>query len=203
VNYKLNFQSELIEFMKKKDISFHDNTKSTSGSDFSIVKKNTFKDVSDTPEFFNLELKEKTLYRKSNWPTRIPIKHLFICDDLTLRKLLCYAPDSGLAIRDNTTGNFHIFFIIDLFYISKNRVNRPIKRQVSASKGKCLLDLRNSIKCESIHHIFRSIGDYLRNKEDIFNKQTECYGTYHGEEIGSGGIVREEQHWKNDLEKYS
>lgn len=150
---------------------------------------------------FHFDAKEKRQhYKLSNWPASdIPEPHLFILDDLAARKILLFAPNSGIVVRDNVRPAYYLFTIADLFLMPKQRVNRPIRHHQRALKGKWLIDLRNGLAVGSLAGIFASIEAYLDHRQDIFRKELACFGSYVGEDIGEGGSERQPQHWHTDV----
>lgn len=151
--------------------------------------------------YFSFDAKEKRRrYNLSNWPdVGIPEQALFIIDDLAARKILMFAPNSGLIIRDNTTRRYYLFTVVDLYLMPKVRVNRPIQQRQQALKGKWLIDLRNGRRFSTLAEVFEAIDAYLDQREAIFGKELACFGEYVGEDIAQGGITRRPEHWQTDV----
>jgi len=126
-------------------------------------------------------------------------EHLFIIDDLAARRVLAFAPNAGLVIRDNLRRLYFLFTVVDLFLMPKLRVNRRLDLNPPLFKGKWLIDLRNGQSCPDLATIFTRIGVYLDQRETIFSKELACFGAYMGETIASGGVARQPQHWQRDI----
>lgn len=151
--------------------------------------------------YFSFDAKEKRQrYRLEQWPeTGIAEQDLLILDDLAARKVLAFAPNAGLVVRDNLSGPAYYFFtVVDLYLMPKLRVNRRIGEQ-ALLKGKWLIDLRNGQRCSDIEDVFPLIEAYLEQREAIFSKTLACFGDYVGEMIGEGGIQRRAGHWRVDV----
>jgi hypothetical protein len=149
---------------------------------------------------FCFDAKEKRQpVKMDNWPEAgIPQEHLFILDDLAARKALKFAPNSGLVVRDNIRGLYFFFSVVDLFLMPRRRVNRPIGSYDTKLKGKWLIDLRNGAQCASLLEVFERIAAYHDAQEEIFQNLLACYGDYHGEQVGRGGVTRQAEHWLRD-----
>ena len=149
---------------------------------------------------FHLDAKEKIQeIQAANWPeTGVPQEHLFILDDLAARKLLKFAPNSGLVVRDNLRNLYFFFNVVDLVLMPRLRVNRRLGWGETVLKGKWLIDLRNGVQCASLLEVFEQIAVYHDMKEEIFQNALACYGEYVGEEIGEGGMTRRPEHWIRD-----
>jgi len=188
-----SFEQELKRFFSTKHIPFRDRCDSFRYPDFSIP------DPAKSGKRFYFDAKEKRQrYNMQNWQTDIPEEHFFIIDDLAARKILAFAPRSGIIIRNNISEKYHLFTVLDLFLMPKKRVNRPIHKNRQAYKGKWLVDLRTGKDAGSLEQIFASVQKYLIHLEQIFLGTLECYGNY-GENIGEQGIVRRPDHWDTDV----
>jgi hypothetical protein len=78
---------------------------------------------------FALEVKEKRqAYTVQAWPQNTPEAHMFILDDLTVRKCLGFAPRAGVAVKDVVGKRFVFYSVIDLALMPRVRVNRRIER---------------------------------------------------------------------------
>ncbi|MCI0493443.1 hypothetical protein L0Z72_00420 [candidate division KSB1 bacterium] len=189
-----SLESEFKNYFVQHQIPYEDHTSSLKLLDFSFGDP-------QAKTYFSFDVKEKRQhYTKQNWrQVDIPQKYLFILDDLAARKILVFAPNSGLVIRDNVHQNYYFFSVVDLYLMPKKRVNRVIKKRVEAQKGKWLIDLRNGRACGNLAEIFEAIASYLKERENIFLNTLECYGEYFGEEIGKGGITRKPGHWEIDV----
>jgi hypothetical protein len=124
---------------------------------------------------------------------------VYVIEDDASRKILAFAPNSGLVVRDNLHESYYFFSIVDLYLMPKMRVNRVIKKQVETMKGKWLIDLRNGTSCDKLPEVFAVIESYLANRKTIFLHTLECYGNYSGEGVGQGGITRKPGHWEIDV----
>ena len=189
-----SLESEFKTYFAQHQIPYEDHTTSLKKLDFSFGDPKA-------KTHFCFDVKEKRQhYTRQNWQQLdIPEAYLFILDDLAARKILAFAPNSGLVLRDNLNQKYYFFSIVDLFLMPKKRVNRTIKKQVETNKGKWLIDLRNGKVCDNLHGIFVAIDSYLKDREDIFLNTLACYGNYYGEKIGQGGVTRQPGHWKIDV----
>ncbi|HEX9974184.1 MAG TPA: hypothetical protein VGD14_19095 [bacterium] len=191
-----SLESEFKLYFKQHQIPYEDHSSSLKKLDFSFGDPKA-------KTYFCFDVKEKRQhYTKQNWQqVDIPEQYLFILDDLSARKILAYAPNSGLVIRDNVHQKYYFFTVVDLYLMPKKRVNRVIKKQVETQKGKWLIDLRNGRTCTNLLEIFEAIESYLKDRENIFLHTLDCYGKYFGEEIGQGGIPRKPAHWEVDVKE--
>ncbi|MGE0083452.1 MAG: hypothetical protein AB7S75_03440 [Desulfococcaceae bacterium] len=188
-----SFEQELKRFFSTNHIAFHDRSDSFRYPDFSIP------DPAKSTKRFYFDVKEKRqMYNMQHWQTDIPEEHFFIIDDLAARKILAFAPRSGIIIRNNISEKYHLFTVLDLFLMPKKRVNRPIQKNRLSYKGKWLIDLRSSRESDKLEGIFEYINEYLTHLEQIFLGVLECYGNY-GENIIEQGIVRRPDHWDTDV----
>ena len=148
-----------------------------------------------------MDAKEKRQqYNLYNWKiTSEQEQHIFIIDDLAARKILAYAPYSGMIVRDNLLGGYYFFSVLDLFLMPKIRVNRPIHKEQEALKGKWLIDLRNGRKCANLPEFLAVVRKYVEKREDLFLNQLECFGSYVGENIDQRGEVRKPSYWEIDV----
>lgn len=191
----LSFEKEIKQYLDEHGIDFNDNTSSLIKLDFSFGNRKE-------KRYFTFDVKEKRQkYNVNNWPTNIPEQNLFILDDLAARKILAFAPNSGLVVRDKLQNRYVFFSVLDLFLMPRQRVNRKINKEVATLKGKWLIDLRNGQQCENLGKVFDAIKNYLNTRKAIFFEKIECHGNYHGEEIGSGGQVRRPKHWQTDVKQ--
>ena len=188
----ISLEQEVRDLLSAREVSFQAFCEEFDNLDFCI----------DSPQRgrFYFDVKEKLQpVRRENWPeTVIPREHLFILDDLAARKVLRFAPESGLVVRDNTRDLYFFFSVVDLFLMPRVRVNRPIGTYETKLKGKWLVDLRNGACCPSLLEVFERIAAYHDTRDEIFQNVLACYGDYHGEQVGEGGIVRQAGHWARD-----
>ncbi len=190
-----SFEQELKQYFREHKIAFDDNSDSFKKLDFAFGDR-------EAKRRFYFDAKEKRQrYVRRNWPAadHIPEAHLFIMDDLAARKILAYAPNSGLVVRDNICRKYYFFSVVDLYLMPRTRVNREIRKNVRGFKGKWLTDLRNGHCCDTLADVFAGIKTYLDQRENIFTNILECYGKYSGEEIPAAGITRRPEHWSVDV----
>jgi hypothetical protein len=186
-----SLEAEIRQALGQNRIQYKEYTDSYTESDF----------VFTTPfsgRAFHLELKEKRQrINTAAWPrTGIPEPELFILDDLTARKLLRHAPDSGVLVRDNLRRLYVFYSIAHLLTIPKVRTNRHI--QVNGGmKGKWLIDLRHGIKTDSIVRALLAVERYIEGQEHIFTT-SPLWGAFEGERTGTGGTPRTSAHIQND-----
>ncbi len=187
------FEEELKIYMKSRNIPFQDHCASMNSLDFHLF-------YSNNDFLFSFDAKEKKQkYNLNHWPaTDVPEEQLFIIDDLAARKIVKDAPLSGMLIRDNLKDKYYFFSVVDLMLMPKMRVNRPINKNIETRKGKWLIDLRNGASSDDLEGSFERIREYILSFEDIFSNKLDCYGSYIGENIESGGIVRKPEHWEID-----
>jgi len=190
-----SFEQEIKLFLQAQSLNYKDNSSSFKRLDFSVQLNEQW--------VFHFDAKEKRqTYNLRNWNlTAESEPHTFIIDDLAARKILAYAPYSGMVVRDNLLGGYYFFSVIDLFLMPKKRLNRPIHKEKKALKGKWLIDLRNGRKCQDMAQVLTSLKQFTERREDIFIKYLPCFGNYEGENIGQGGIVRKKEHWDIDVKE--
>lgn len=187
-----SIEQELRQLLIRAEIRFVDKTTSYTELDFTLLFEGK--------AAFYLEVKEKRqIYNLKNWPSFAPEVDLFILDDLTVRKCIGYAPRSGILVRDNLQKRYHFFSVIDLALMPRLRLNRTTQRNVQELKGKWLINLRNSTTTDTLHKAIVAIEDYVDELPLILDEQHSCYGRYIGEEIGTGGITRNPEHWETDV----
>ena len=187
-----SLEQEIRTLFAQRQMSYDDHSGSVTQLDFGFGER-------AAKRYFAFDAKEKLQsYNLRNWQTAIPEAHLFILDDLACRKVLLYAPNAGLLVRDTPQQRYLFFTVVDLFLMPKTRVNRPIHRTQLELKGKWLIDLRNGRPFSHLDELFGVINDYLNRRKAIFHEIHACYGDYVGEEIGAGGIERRPEHWDKD-----
>jgi hypothetical protein len=189
----LSIEQELKRFLQAEGLRFTDNTTSYQQPDFAFW--------GEDPAPFFLEVKEKRqVYNVRNWPDFAPEPHLFILDDLTVRKCLGHAPRAGVLVRDNLHRRYHFFSVIDLALMPRRRVNRAINRNMMEQKGKWLINLQNGLAAPTLPAVFAHVRRYAEALPDILFAHYPCYGEYIGKEIGQGGITRSPLYWQNDVQ---
>lgn len=192
-----SLEEEIRRYFRSRGISYADHARGPdrfARLDFSFGTR-------AEKRLFTFDAKEKRQrYQPGHWPENaIPEEHLFILDDLAARKVLAFAPNSGLLVRDNLRPAYYLFTIVDLFLMPKQRANRPIGKTLV--KGKWMIDLRNGQRFATLEEAFTGIAAYLDARESIFSQVLACYGAYVGEEIDAGGVVRQARHWRVDVQQ--
>lgn len=193
----LSLEQELLAHFRQHGIPFHQHVE---GATRFMRLDFGFGDIGQK-RYFSFDAKEKRQrYNLNNWPgAGIAEEHLFIIDDLAARRVLAFAPNAGLVIRDNLRRLYFLFTVVDLFLMPKLRVNRRLDLNPPLLKGKWLIDLRNGQSCPDLATVFTRIGAYLDQRETIFSQELACFGAYVGETIASGGVARQPQHWQRDI----
>ena len=190
----ISLEQEVKAYFRSQNMAFEDNCRSFSRLDFAFGNRQQGRRF-----FFDAKEKRQPL-NMQNWPiSTVPQEHLFVLDDLAARKVLAYAPQSGLVIRDNLRQSYHLLTVVDLFLMPKQRVNRPIENEVQVMKGKWLLDLRSSFTSAGLDGIVARVNTYLDQHDAIFFKQLACYGHYAGEEVHDQGTILRPGHWEIDI----
>ncbi len=200
----ISFEQEIKNYFHLNNIQFLDNSSEYKLLDFTI--KNLICETVNGKEISKniyLEVKEKRQkYNTDNWGL-IDSKDepfTFIVDELSCRKVLAYAPFSGLLVRNNLNRDYFWFSVLDLFLMPKRRANRQIKKKTDIFlKGKILLDFRNAKQFSSLIQVFSHIHDSLVNRAHLYTELNECYGSYFGENIPIQGIIRNSGHWNTDV----
>ncbi len=193
----VSFESELKDFLKNNNIAFTDNCASYKHLDFTLNnffnKRNVYIDVKEKRQKINT----------SNWPSVSDSDEIFtfIMDDLAVRKIIAFAPYSGIIIRDNTTMNYYWLSAMDMALMPRHRVNRPIEKNSFQYKGKWIIDLRNACLKTTLHEIVKSISFYCDNLLDISTQHLPCYGNYINENITVEGEVRKPSYWDKDVKE--
>lgn len=189
----LSLEQEIRTLFQQRQIEYADHSESFTQLDFGFGDR-------AAKRYFVFDAKEKRQpYNLRNWQTSIPEADFFILDDLACRKILLYAPNSGLLVRDTPRQRYLFFTVVDLFLMPKTRVNRPIHHTRPELKGKWLIDLRNARPLARLESFLVAVDDYLDSRKAIFHEIHECYGDYADEEMGRGGIERQPEHWDTDF----
>lgn len=189
-----SMEQEIKSYFVQIGIPFADHSASFEDLDFTIL------DQSGLP-LFRLDVKEKRQhYNLRHWPNFAPEADLLILDDLTVRKCLVYAPQSGILVRDNLGQRYIFLSVIDLALMPRQRVNRPINRNRPERKGKWLINARNGQIAPSLPHSMDHIREYLDQLDTTILTSTACFGSYVDETIDSAGIVRNPSHWDADVQ---
>lgn len=191
MNAKPSFQQEIRDLLTNSRIRFEDHSESYKELDFAI---------SFNGMIFHLDVKEKIQkYRVANWPKIMPECEMFILDDLSVRKCLAYAPNSGILIRDNLKGQYYFFSLVDLALMPKIRVNRTINKNQRGQKGKWVIDLRNGKRFDSSNDAIAYLNKFVGELDAVLFDGLECYGSYVNEKVNEAGIPRKPGHWDNDV----
>ena len=199
-----SFEQEVKDHFQANKIQYIDNSAEFKLLDFTIT--NLISEPSngnDVPKKLYLEVKEKRQkYNTQNW-NMIDAgdeTFAFIVDELSCRKILGYAPFSGLLVRNNLAGNYCWFSVLDLFLMPKKRANRQIqKNSQTFLKGKIILDFRNAKQFSSLSSTFKHIRLSMTDRARLYTELNDCYGTYVGEKIPIQGVVRNSGHWDVDI----
>ena len=189
----ISFEQEIKAFLQAKMLEYKDNSSSFKRLDFSVRLDETWT--------FHFDAKEKRQkYNLYNWKLSADDEQFtFIIDDLAARKILAFGPYSGMVVRDNLLGGYYFFSVLDLFLMPKTRVNRPIEKNAKAMKGKWVIDLRSGKKCTTMDEVLQLFKFYIEKREDLFLNILDCFGNYHGEDIGERGEVRRPEYWETDV----
>jgi hypothetical protein len=190
------FEQDVKAFLRDKQITFHDGTKSTSALDFFLPRYNIHFDVKEKTQAFSLK----------NWSeATAPQADLFIMDDLAARKLLRCAPLSFCIIRDssNPPVMYYVYSVVDLMCVPKKRVRRPIARSVKTFKGKWMLNLRDAAAFDSLADAMKYMLSYNKKFPAIFGGHIDCWGRYPSEQIPVSGGTRTPTHWQKDSRLHS
>lgn len=184
-------EKELKSLLTSRRVSFQDNIRSLSSPDFFLSRLK-----------IHIDAKEKLQpISRENWSnTAVPVESLFILDDLAVRKLLLTGPDSFILVKDSSrsTHSYHVFSIVDLLCMPKQRCKRPIHRTVEAFKGKWLVDLRDAACFDMLGDALDYIIDYRSFHSSIFETHIDCWGNYASENLASKGRTRTRNDWEKD-----
>jgi hypothetical protein len=191
---QISLEQEVKNYFRDRGTDFEDNTRSFNKLDFTTLQ--------NSEPIFHFEVKEKCQhYTMANWPNFAPEEHLFIFDELTIRKCLAHSPNSGVIVRVQYTGDYYFFSVVDLALMPRMRVQRHIHRKVHDVKGKWLVDLRNGKRARSLDDCLEQARKYYQSLDHILFEEKGLYGNYVGEQTEEGGIVRRPEHWDEDVKK--
>ena len=191
MNTKPSFQQEIRDLLTNRHIRFEDHSESYKELDFVIYFSEAI---------FHLDVKEKIQkYQTANWPKIMPECEMFILDDLSVRKCLAYAPNSGILIRDNLSSRYYFFSVVDLALMPRTRVNRQINKNQHGQKGKWVINLRNGKGFGSSEDAIVYLDRFISEMDLILYNALECYGSYVNEKIKEAGIPRKPAHWDIDV----
>lgn len=175
---------------------FKDGTRSHIHPDFHLTTRNAYIDAKEKKQRFN----------PVNWSVDPSLQeHLFIIDDLAVRKLLQFAPRSYTLLLDSSESpsQYYVYSIVDFLCIPKVRVRRPIKRTTPGYKGKWLIDLRDAASFDTLDDALTYIISYDKQFPLIFEGHLDCWGNYRTEQVRTAGKVRTATYWTEDSEAHS
>jgi hypothetical protein len=191
MNTKPSFQQEIRDLLANRHIRFEDHSESYREFDFVIAFSGAI---------FHLDVKEKIQkYQTANWPKILPESEMFILDDLSVRKCLAYAPNSGILICDNLNGQYYFFSVVDLALMPRTRVNRPIHKNQQGQKGKWVISLNNGKRFNSSEDAIVYLNRFIGEMDTILFNALECYGSYANEKVNEAGTPRKPAHWDVDV----
>jgi hypothetical protein len=188
-------EQEVKAYCVKKGIRLSDRTRSHHELDFALPDAGIFFDVKEKLQPFS----------KAHWPSAAKAQeHLFIIDDLAVRKMLLHAPKSFCLIKDSSLAPpvYYLYSIVDLLCIPKVRARRPIERNVKAYKGKWLVDLRDAAAFVSLDDAMQYMLAYEKKFRSIFQEHIDCWGRYPSERLIESGTTRHAEHWKKDARSH-
>jgi hypothetical protein len=190
------FEIDIKEHLVARGEPFTDATASPSCLDFHLTRRNIYLDAKEKIQKFSMR----------NWSeAQMPQEHLFIVDDLAVRKLLLHAPNSFSIIRDSsiTPPMHYVYSIVDFLCMPKKRCRRTISKTVTTSKGKWLIDLRDAAAFETLEDALNYVVQYAGKHKAIFETHIDCWGSYRSERIGRGGATRRARHWTEDAKAHN
>jgi hypothetical protein len=187
-----SFEQEIKDLLGKHNVKYDDNSSSYSQPDFVVQLKGGH---------LFLEVKEKRQsYAIDKWPIDPQEEHkTFILDELTVRKLMCHTPSSGLAVRDNTTGLYYFADIFALTLMPRVRCNREMAEGVF--KGKWVLNFSNFEITDSVLGIFQKANKFKDTSALLLRERVDCYKPYFlGEDVTTAGSLRTAEQKEYDVE---
>lgn len=189
----MSLEQEIKDYFKNNRIVYGDNCGSTTMPDFNYQ----FGD-----EDFFIDAKEKLKpYKMANWTDKLKEEDCFIADELGIRKILFFMPTSAIVIKNNILNNYVLFTCLDLFCVPKIRMNRKLSNESEVLKGKWLINFKHGFTANRLEEIFDKIHAWKKNQKKYFFEMTECYGNYADENVGSGGVLRNNFYRANDYSK--
>jgi hypothetical protein len=148
----------------------------------------------------HLDVKEKIQkYHTANRPKIMPESEMFILDDLSVRKCLAYAPNSGILIRDNLKDQYYFFSVVDLALMPRTRVNRQINKKQPGQKGKWVINLRNGKWFKSSEDAIVYLNKFISEMDTVLFNALEYFGSYVNEKVDEAGIPGRPAHWDVDV----
>ncbi len=191
----LSFEQEVREFLDNSTVEYVDNSGEPDMPDFAMKFPGTY-------NYFYLEVKEKRQHVKtSNWPqVEFPEEDLVLIDELSARRLMRYAPNSGIMIRDNLQLRYIFIDVTRLWLMPRIRVNRPMSASRETYKGKWMINLRNGVVAHALKTAMTAVQS---RSQDMYRTAafTQCVGRFIGEEIPVGGEVR--QQWMKEYDYWA
>jgi len=182
-----SLESILKELFDSNGLYTRDYTNSMTKLDFTVHLANGV--------WLKIDAKEKRQpLKRSNWPVPdwIGDGDEFILDDLSARKLLLVAPYSAIVVYDKPRDLFFSSSVLNIWTMPRVRVNRNIGR--GKMKGKWILSLKNftPIYLDQLVQYFETVFsvEFITNE---YKNISECYGSYTGEDVGTGGEYRTKQ----------
>ncbi len=189
-------EREIKSYLSLHDEPFSDFSTSHTALDFFLPRRNIHIDAKEKRQRFSMK----------NWKeARMPQEHLFIIDDLSVRKLLLHAPNSFTLIKDSsvTPAMYYVYSIVDFLCIPKVRCRRPIRRTMVAFKGKWIIDLRDAAAFETLEDAITYTTSYKKKHTAIFEGQIDCWGKYPSERVSRSGSMRTARFWDIDAKSHS
>ena len=122
---------------------------------------------------FRLEVKEKRQPLTGRWTqtSLVPEEHLFVLDELTLRKALLFG-DAWFLLRNVPAGGtLHLASAVTVGCVERTRLNRN-------GKGKLLFDLRNF---REVHALETIPGIIAWERNELLH--SECCGALETDEV--------------------
>ena len=189
-------EQEIKSYLTLRNEPFSDFSASHTALDFFLPRHNIHIDAKEKRQRFAMK----------NWKeARMPQEHLFIIDDLSVRKLLLHAPNSFTLIKDSsvTPAMYFVYSIVDFLCIPKIRCRRPIRRTIVAFKGKWIIDLRDASAFETLEDAITYTTSYKKKHPAIFEGQIDCWGKYPSERVSKSGSMRTARFWDIDAKSHS
>lgn len=176
------FEQAVMAELQTLDWEYQDNTNDHDRPDLYLFRQVRSKKVQVA-----LELKEKRQPYRSRWAelARLPETELLVVDEVSVRKLLAWAPRALLLFWDHTQPSrpYVLFSVIDLFCVPKVRVQRPIALNDHKVKAKWLLDGRHGRAYADLRGVLAYIVNYLDHGMVTDLRRLEAHGDFVGETV--------------------
>jgi hypothetical protein len=134
-----------------------------------------------------VELKEKRQHYRARWSEAagIPSAELLVVDEVSVRKLVAWAPRAHLLFWDDTRPDapYVLYSIVDLICMPKVRVQRPIALNSPRLKAKWLLDRRHGREMADLKAAFAAIATYVDRDMWDHLRRLEAHGSFIGERL--------------------